>query len=371
MPDKGFNQITGRISEIPRRVRALIVYLHPFRIVTGNSLDPWKTSLDEVNRGSWDYVKLHEIAGGIDVGLPSPYHLLVGRDGAVALPPIPELRNDQAVEYFNRCFAALLLGGVFCDAVSLDGLEFGSLIDWKYIRVGTSSSPASNRFHSLIRHQTASPIEAIQLLEPRTVDFSEISRAMKLGLDVFAAVPTLSGEFLLKGVSGIARRDWGAALVNLWIVVEQITSLLWNREVLQALAEETSIAGQRDQLKDTRTWTTANRHELLFQKTIIDHGTLRDLYVARKGRNELVHRGLHPSEVVARSAYSGVLSMLRIALAGREIPLFKMNIDDHSLSDPFKPIKPQVINNAKYWMEIKKLPGELELELEEAQNRQP
>jgi hypothetical protein len=347
-------------------VSAMIVYLHPFRIVTGNSLIPWKTSLDEINGGNWDYVKLHEIAGGVDFGLPTPYHLLIGRDGAVALPPIPELRNDQkAVEYFNRCLAALLLGGVFCEAVSLDGLELGSVIDWTYIRVRTSRSPAPNRFHSLIRHQSASPIEAIQLLEPRTVDFSEISQAVKLGLDVFAAVPTLSGEFLLKGVSGIARRDWGAALTNLWIIVEQITSLLWDREVLQNLSQEKNISGQRDQLKDTRTWTTANRQELLFQKKIIDHATLHDLYIARKGRNELVHRGLHPSEVVARSAYSGVLSMLRIALVGREIPLFKMNIDDHSLSDPFKSVEPSAIKDAKYWMEIKKLPGELELEREE------
>jgi hypothetical protein len=52
---------------------------------------------------------------------------------------------------------------------------------------------------------------------------------MKLGLGVFDSVPSLSGEFLLKGVSGIARRDWGAALTNLWIVIEQITSFLWDR----------------------------------------------------------------------------------------------------------------------------------------------
>jgi hypothetical protein len=162
MSQKQQNQITGEIAEVPRRVSALVVYLHPFRIVTGNNADPWKASLNEINDRTWDYVKLHEIAGGVDVGLPPPYHLLIGRDGAVALPPIPELRNDQrAVEYFNRCFAALLLGGVFCEAVSLDGLEFGSVIDWKYIRVRTLSPAAPSRFHALIRQQHASPLEAI------------------------------------------------------------------------------------------------------------------------------------------------------------------------------------------------------------------
>jgi hypothetical protein len=135
---------------------------------------------------------------------------------------------------------------------------------------------------------------------------------------------------------------------------------------LQRLALDRNISGQRDQLKDTRTWTAANRQELLFQKGIIDHESLGHLYAARKGRNDLVHRGLHPSEAVARSAYAALLSMLRLALPECDIPLLSLNIDDHSLSDPFKPLTPQAVKNAKYWMEIKKLPGELELECEEA-----
>jgi hypothetical protein len=31
--------------------------------------------------------------------------MLIGRDGALALPPIPELRSDQrVVEFFNLCW---------------------------------------------------------------------------------------------------------------------------------------------------------------------------------------------------------------------------------------------------------------------------
>jgi hypothetical protein len=77
-------------SQIPRRVAALVVYLDPFRLIQSKTLEEWSASIEQINRSDWDYVKLHEIAGGLDVGLPDPYHVLVGRDGALALPP--ELR---------------------------------------------------------------------------------------------------------------------------------------------------------------------------------------------------------------------------------------------------------------------------------------
>ena len=203
-------------AEFPRRVPAMITYLAPFRLVEGEQLDPWDATIEQVNTGGWDYVKLHEVAGGIDVGLASPYHMLVGRDGALALPPIPELRSDQTVvEFFNRCLAALLLAGVYVEAVTLDHLEFGSVIDWKYIRVRTQGRAAANRFHFLARMRMAPAIDAIALLQPRRVSFGELRSAMADGLAALASVPKLSGEYLLKGVSGIARRDWGLALAHL------------------------------------------------------------------------------------------------------------------------------------------------------------
>ena len=96
-----------------RRVPCIVTYLHPFRLVEAKDQKPWVATIGQINNHSWDYVALHELVGGLDVGLQNPYHLVVGRDGALALPPIEELRSTQAaVEFFNRCLAGLLLGGV-------------------------------------------------------------------------------------------------------------------------------------------------------------------------------------------------------------------------------------------------------------------
>jgi hypothetical protein len=55
--------------------------------------------------------------------MPSPYHMVVARDGAVGLPVLPPTRDiSVAAEQFNRCFAALLVGGVYCEAVNARGL---------------------------------------------------------------------------------------------------------------------------------------------------------------------------------------------------------------------------------------------------------
>lgn len=173
--------VAGRSTDFPRRVAAMVTYLHPFRIIVSKTLEEWTASIEQINHFGWDYVKLHEIAGGIDVGLPSPYHMLIGRDGALALPPIRQLRSDQqAVEFFNRCLAALLVGGIYCTAVTLDHLEFGSIIDWKYIR-SHGNQTGVNHFHQLIRLRMAPPIDAVALMDAPTLDFDVVQQSARIG----------------------------------------------------------------------------------------------------------------------------------------------------------------------------------------------
>src|SRR5438132_1127363 len=92
-------------------------------------------------------------------------------------------------------------------------------------------------------------------------------------------IPGLSPEFLLKGVTAMARQDWAGAVSNLWVIAEQLTAYLWSRDVIdESKADSNSIVGRRPQLEDSRTWTAANRQEL-YQKGSFGTETLRALYV--------------------------------------------------------------------------------------------
>ena len=352
-----------------RRVPCMVSFLSPFRLVNSPALQPWNVTIEDVNGCSWNYAALHELVGSVDVGLPEPYNMIFSRDGGIALPPVPQLHNDlAAVEFFNRCFAAMLLGGVYCEAIGLDGLDFGSIIDWKYIRVNSSASASANRFHQLVRMRLASSFEAIKLLDPRMAEFVDLCAAMATGRAILEAVPELSGEFLLKGITGIARRDWGIALANLWIVVEQITSNLWEHRMVKPARAPNPIQGRADQLSDTRTWSISVRHETLHQISVLPRETLINLSEARKARNALTHSGKHPTADAAHAAYTGATELLRIAVPELPIPLLALDLNDHALSDPFAPSKTTEIN-PKYWMKILKLPGEAELERLEAEHR--
>jgi hypothetical protein len=344
-----------------RRVPCIIAYLDPFRIVELETLPPWQVTIEEVNSLNWDYVKLHEVVGGIDVGLEAPYHLLVTRDGALALPPIENLQVDHAtVEFFNRCLAGFLIGGVYCEAISSDSLDLGSVLDWKYVRSHRTGHAAANRFHEQIRYRKASTLEAIMLMDAPTVRLSDLVTAMKTGLSVLDQITRLRGDLLLKGVTGIARRDWSAGLSNLWIVIEQIMSHIWDTEIIK----KADPKSRRDQLSDNRTWTAAVKLEMLHQKGHLNADALKELSTARKARNDLAHEGHTPSEASALAALSGVRRLIRVIMPHQPIPLFDLDLSDHAISDPFAPRK--LKGEPKYWMPIPKLPGEEELEKLEA-----
>jgi len=349
-----------------RRVPALIAYLNPFRIIEkDHASEPWSASIEQVNESNWDYVALHEIIGGVDVGLESPYHMVIARDGALALPPIPKLRFDQAaVEYFNHCLAALLLGGIYCEAINLDGLDMGYIIDWKYVRTHGDGTSAANRFHKHIRHRSASALESINLYKPRSVKLGALEIAMRTGLATMKRLEPMRGEYLLKGATGLARRDWGSALINLWIVTEQLLEALWSREIVEPTRALDNSRARKDQLNDHRAWTAATRIEMLHQKGLLDLPTLTALSKARKARNDLAHGGKHPSQNDTDACYSGIGSLIRVVL-NDTIPLLQLNLADHALSDPFTPKHTGPIE-PEFWMEIPKLPGEEELEKAEA-----
>jgi hypothetical protein len=133
------------------------------------------------------------------------------------------------------------------------------------------------------------------------------------------------------------------------------------------LADDPSKS-RRDQLGDTRTWTASARIELLFQKRLLSLDTFKALSVARKARNDLSHEGKPPSENDARRAYEGVCGLLSVAWKGQHPPLFELDLGDHTLSDPFAPSS-VLEGEPEFWMEIPKLPGELELERAEAERR--
>jgi hypothetical protein len=72
----------------------------------------WKPSLQNINSSTYDQLKLNRASGFID-GNVAPYMMLVGFDGSLAMPALPQFsKPDIALKIFNRVFLEMLLGGV-------------------------------------------------------------------------------------------------------------------------------------------------------------------------------------------------------------------------------------------------------------------
>ncbi|TPW34423.1 hypothetical protein [Oecophyllibacter saccharovorans] len=342
-------------------VSCFIIYLHPFRLIETED-DPVKeTTYNQVKNQSWNAKDLTKVIGALEVNIEAKVstQLFVARDGGLALPRLEQLSNTQAVVgKFNLCLAGALLGGIYCQAITPDSLEAGAIKYYasskqKYMSGEWQAPAAANIFHRQIRFGLASPIEAGALrAPPRVTNFFELKQAIQVGLQILAAVPPVQGEYLLKGVTSFVRLDWGEALANFWIVVEQLISFLWKKYIVDPTLVNDPNSSRRKQLEDRRTWTASTRIEMLTQKDVIPLECFKALATARRARNKLHHEGTHPTKEDAQAAYKGLIELLIVALNGQKLPLLEIVLDEFMLDDPcsvpeceeFKACDPDVLS---------------------------
>lgn len=130
------------------------------------------------------------------------------------------------------------------------------------------------------------------------------------------SVQPVSAALVIQGITSLVRRNFASALVNLWTASEQCIEKLWDAYVLSPAQRGIQIEGRLDQLRDSRTWTSSTKIELLYQKGLIDVDSYSCISVARKGRNKLVHNGLLPNLEVADAAADGAMRLLSIVSSG-------------------------------------------------------
>lgn len=100
-------------SDAPEGMLLVMAVSAPLKLIAKDARDSWKPSLEDINRSTYDYLELNRASGFID-GNVAPYMMLVGFDGSLAMPALPEFSQpDVALRIFNRVFLEMLLGGVY------------------------------------------------------------------------------------------------------------------------------------------------------------------------------------------------------------------------------------------------------------------
>lgn len=294
------------VSSVPSYDPAWHAFLRPYTWVLEDN-EVFLFTLEQINANSYAGERLAEPVFSLaEFGITA----LVSRDGSVALPMRDSyLQQHAAVDELNRIFCALLIGGIHAEFVSHNEALTGCLGEDKRLFVYTPTQ------HGRYRHMDAAMSERINLLHPRVIRVAQLRCALGLGLTALSNVKNLSPAFLLQGYTSLQHQSASDALSTLWIVVEQLTSFLWERRFLGNPAlHPADMKGRLQGLKqDNRTWTTSVKHELLWQIKALSEQSYAELSIARSQRNKLVHEGRVPDMEAVTGLWPALCEMLEFA----------------------------------------------------------
>ncbi|WP_157887079.1 hypothetical protein [Hymenobacter sp. PAMC 26628] len=290
-----------------------VSYLAPFKLIVPNGEKPLEVPLEEINSNTYNHGKLCRIVEKLPLKEIEGFSTLVCYDGAIAVPKFGRLSSkENAVNFYNRLFAALILGGIMCEAVDKRDIVSGQLHENRAVWPVDLGGSASSHLHAKLRMRYASNLDSILLLKPSYVFLVDFIHALKVGNQVLDMVKNLTATFLVRGITEISYKNWATALSNLWISVEQIIDFVWNRGFLGTdKFNGVDISSRpKNMREDNRTWSMSVKQELLYQSGLLSAANYALIYPARQARNKLVHEGKAVEQEVVLNLYSAIRSML-------------------------------------------------------------
>jgi len=299
------------ISSVPAYNPAWTTFLFQLgTCILSSDEEQLKITLEQINTNSYNGEKLSEIVMNLvikDYDMPA----VISYDGAIAIPR-DKTHSSQAsaVKTLNKILGAIFLGGIDVKAIDYNTLECGTLAEG-----GKSVFSYFPSAYTRLRHNWASLSERIVLNHPKIIRIVEFQAAYSVGNQLLDSIQNFSPVFLLQGYSALQNRNLSDALSNLWIVVEQLTSHIWeNKFLVKNDIHPEKIQGRKKSLKDDKdTWSIAVKHELLYQTNFLSIDCYDALSQARKARNNLVHKGTVDNQIVIENLWIALFELFKTA----------------------------------------------------------
>ena len=325
----------------------------PFTLITFDEHDEPEFTLDEVNRKSYDNIKLCRTTLGLD-----PQHeameemaAIMSYTGALLYPRMPGLTLDDVVSAANKLLLKLTFGGVVFDALAPADVGLGIIYHTGYFRAGGGADGPNYSRLMALQQLDAGSSDAMRLLHPRTFKASAISGALKIGSPIVEELPQLNPSILLNGLTYFKQYQLAPAMTFLWSSCETAIGRLWDDHVLPRGRD---ISG-RKRFVDGNGWQAAHKVELLFQIGLIDEELYAELNKSRMSRNALAHRGETPTVDECKAVLNSVFRLLSLARSeGNQRDQFQDLSKQYACAHDPELERPQ----PKYWRPIQPIPGD-------------
>ncbi|MHA3052581.1 hypothetical protein [Acinetobacter sp. ANC 4640] len=315
---------TPPISSVPAYNPAWMVHLKPYSSIIKDGQQPINFTLEQINDNSYDGEQLAKVIGTIPLGLDIGFDALISYDGAIAIPQCQEFPTRSCgIAKINEILCCLLIGGIHVEALHSHELVIGSLHEKTYLFAYTPS------LHTQLRLNVSSIVDRSALIAtPRILMLSRLQQAFSEGDNVIKSIPQFSPFFLLNGYTSLVNQNNIDALNNLWIVVEQLTQILWNNIYLkekssypQRVLHYHSYLKKKNQIDKIFA-----QHNLLRLSKIMTRQCHKKLTYVRNARNDLVHKGIQPSRDVIINLWNVLPELFEIATNRKNLGIRTLHV---------------------------------------------
>lgn len=299
------------ISSVPSYNPAWIVHLRPYSAIISENGNQISFSLDQINENSYEGKQLSKVVGTLPLKINKGLDALVSYDGAIAIPQCNAFSTrSEGITKLNEILCSLLLGGIHTEVLHAHELVIGSLHEKTNLFAYTPC------IHTQLRLNWASITERLEpLICPRVLSVGNLQKAFSEGQAIIKSLPRFTPFFLLNGYTSLINQNNNDALNNLWIIVEQLTEILWlNIYTKQKNKYPERVQKCHSHLK----WFIAKnhifaKHKLLRLSKIITRETYQILDLARDARNDLAHRGCQADRKVIIKLWDILPQLFEIA----------------------------------------------------------
>lgn len=308
------------ISEVPIYNPAWISFLFKEGTILFNSENKFEITLNQINKNSYNGKELSKIITILqDNEKNSTLPILVTVDGSIMLPVHETYKTKEiAVNKMNEIISALFLGGLNINTIHLGDLEQGTLQEGG--EYSFSYMPSS---YNRLRNNWASNSELNVLLNPKYIDVGNIKNAYSIGIDLLNNI-SFSPIYLVQGYHSMQLWKTADALSNLWIVVEQLTTL-----IIKNISKEKKDS-IFEKLKIKQAEKIHMKFKVLKEGKIISENCYNFLDNLRNKRNDLVHEGKLPEHNIVEKLWIVLFEMFEIASNKKLDKLYEITIDKQS-----------------------------------------
>jgi hypothetical protein len=276
----------GIFQDRSRSERVIGTYLFPYRLLT----DP-------------DWNDAYSATAVIATSRVAQQDILITRNGGLFVRPPAELSDpyidqghalmsdfekkvafeETAAHWFNAVICEFALLGIVSEPATPVHVSRGVLIDLHALVTGAGGG------RELYRERSVGPaqelVSGLWLMHP-VVDMATVEQASQHQISTQLGAASENLPALVAGAySTYSRRQLAEAVVDSWIVMEQLLDWYWT-QYRAGLTDKS----RKERLADTRTYSAAIRIELLQTAKVLPEPLCDDLQRARRHRNELAHR---------------------------------------------------------------------------------